>query len=40
MADYTFPTWWRLEGLLPQPGSAEAFDHFVKSDRFLKGDKA
>lgn len=38
-ADNTFPTWWRLVDLLRQPGGAEAFDHFVKSDRFLKGDK-
>jgi hypothetical protein len=39
VADYTFPTWWRLVDLLRRPGSAEAFEHFAKSDRFLKGDK-
>ena len=39
MANYTFPTWWQLKDLLWQPGSAEAFNNFVKSDCFLKSDK-
>jgi hypothetical protein len=38
VADYTFPTWWRLVDLLRQPGSARALEHFVKSDRFLKSN--